>query len=93
MALFDIPVCIGSASGAPTTFEPYALIGPPKSLVSFLIGGNIANDLSELVDVLAKGELAVDIGWEGQWTDVDKAIDMMLSREFCGKFVLQMKDR
>ncbi|MCK9202546.1 MAG: zinc-binding dehydrogenase [Gallionella sp.] len=85
-------VCIGSASGAPTTFEPYALIGPPKSLVSFLIGGSIADDLSELVGVLASGELAVDVAWEGPWTGIDEAVNTLLSREFGGKLVLRMRD-
>lgn len=85
-------ICIGAASGKPTTFEPYALIGPPKSLMSFVIGGDIAHDLSELVTTLAHRGLVVDIGWEGSWTEIDQAIDALLSRKIGGKFVLQVKN-
>jgi len=53
-------------------------------------GGNIAEDLSTLVDLLATGQLHPHIGLRTSWNDVDAAIDALLSRRVAGKVVLDL---
>lgn len=81
---------IGWTSGEPAVFEPYATVGPPRSLTSFLIGGDVGSDLADLVELLDRGALAVEIGWQGPWTDYTVAADSMLSRTLAGKAVLDV---
>jgi hypothetical protein len=48
----------------PAVFPPYSTIGPPKSLTSFLIGGQVGADLATLVLLLADGGLRRDrLAW------------------------------
>ncbi|HEY7069795.1 MAG TPA: zinc-binding dehydrogenase [Acidimicrobiales bacterium] len=81
---------IGWSSSEPATFRPYATVGPPKSLTSFLIGAPVADDLATLVTLLDAGHLTVDIGWQGSWNDFDQAADAMLGRTLRGKAVLEL---
>jgi NADPH2:quinone reductase len=81
---------IGWSSSEPATFRPYATVGPPKSLTSFLISAPVGDDLATLVTLLAAGHLTVDIGWQGSWNDIDQAADAMLGRTLCGKAVLEI---
>jgi len=81
---------IGWSSSEPATFRPYATVGPPKSLTSFLIGAPVGDDLATLVTLLEAGHLTVDIGWQGSWTDLDQAADAMLGRTLRGKAVLEI---
>jgi NADPH2:quinone reductase len=81
---------IGWSSGEPATFRPYATVGPPKSLTSFLIGGPLGDDLATLVALLEAGRLTVDIGWQGSWNDLDQAAEAMLGRTLRGKAVLEI---
>jgi hypothetical protein len=67
---------IGWSSSEPATFRPYATVGPPKSLTSFLIGAPVGDDLGTLVTLLSSAHLTVDIGWQGL---VDR------SRPGCGR--------
>jgi NADPH:quinone reductase len=81
---------IGWSSSEPATFRPYATIGPPKSLTSFLISAPVGDDLATLVSLLEAGHLTVDIGWQGSWHDIDHAADSMLGRTLRGKAVLEI---
>ena len=81
---------IGWASGEPAVFRPYATIGPPKSLTSFLIGGDVGADLATLVSMVEAHRLAVDIGWRGPWTDIHGAADAMLRRSLRSKAILDV---
>jgi NADPH:quinone reductase-like Zn-dependent oxidoreductase len=64
--------CVGGSSGQSATFPPYSTVGPAKGLVSFQAGVGFGADLAYLVDLLARGELTVDLGWQGSWQDVDR---------------------
>jgi len=81
---------IGWSSGEPASFRPYATVGPPKSLTSFLIGAPVGDDLATLVTMLEAGRLTVDVGWQGSWTDLDQAADAMLGRTLRGKAVFEI---
>jgi NADPH:quinone reductase-like Zn-dependent oxidoreductase len=81
---------IGWSSSEPATFRPYATVGPPKTLTSFLIGAPVGDDLATLVTLLASGHLTVEIGWQGSWTDLDQAADAMLGRTLRGKAVFEI---
>jgi NADPH2:quinone reductase len=81
---------IGWASGEPAVFRPYATIGPPKSLTSFLIDGDVGADLTTLVSKVGAHRLAVDISWRGSWTDIHGAADAMLQRSLRGKAILDV---
>jgi NADPH:quinone reductase-like Zn-dependent oxidoreductase len=81
---------IGWSSSEPATFRPYATVGPPKTLTSFLIGAPVGDDLATLVTLLSTGHLTVDIGWRGSWTDLDEAADTMLGRRLRGKAVFEI---
>jgi NADPH:quinone reductase-like Zn-dependent oxidoreductase len=82
---------IGWTSGEPAVFEPYSTVGPPRSINSFLIGGDVGADLATLVQLLDEGALDVEIGWRGPWTDFAAAADAMLSRRLNGKAVLDVR--
>jgi NADPH:quinone reductase-like Zn-dependent oxidoreductase len=81
---------IGWTSGEPAVFEPYSTVGPPRTLSSFLIGGDISADLNSLVDLLDRGVLDVEIGWRGPWTEFSVAAEGMQSRTLTGKAVLDV---
>jgi NADPH2:quinone reductase len=81
---------IGWTSGEPAVFPPYATVGLPKSLSSFLIEGEAGADLTTLVRLVAEGSLGVQIGWRGPWERVDEAVDALRSRRVDGKAVLDV---
>ena len=81
---------IGWSSDEPAVFPPYATIGPPKSLTSFLIGGNIGEDLASLVELLDTGQLAVNSGWRGSWSHIGEVAEAMLNRALRGKATLDI---
>lgn len=82
---------VGWTSGQPATFEPYSTIGAPKSLTSFLIGGDVASDLAELVALLADRTLEVFIGWRGPWDHYQQAATDLAERRVQGKAILDVK--
>jgi NADPH:quinone reductase len=81
---------IGWSSSEPATFRPYATVGPPKSLTSFLISAPVGDDLATLVTLLDAGQLTVDIGWQGSWNNIHQAANAMLGRTLRGKAVLEI---
>ena len=84
--------CIGWSSGEPAVFPPYATIGPPKTLTSFLIDTSTAGkDLAELVGHLATGTLTVDVGWQGPLTDYAAAAEALRNRQVAGKAILAVR--
>jgi NADPH:quinone reductase len=83
---------IGWTSGQPAVFPPYSTIGPPKSLASFLIGiGEVGADLATLLQLLAAGDLTVEIGWRGPWEQAVRAAEALLGRRVSGKAVLDLQ--
>jgi NADPH:quinone reductase-like Zn-dependent oxidoreductase len=82
---------IGWTSGEPAVFPPYATIGPPKSLSSFLVGGRVAADLATLVRLVEDGSLRVEIGWRGPWERAAEAAAALVGRRVNGKAVLDLR--
>jgi NADPH:quinone reductase len=82
---------IGWASGEPAVFPPYSTIGPPKSLTSFLNQGEAGAELATLVQLVAAGRLAVQVGWRGPWQQVAEVAEALLGRRVSGKAVLDVR--
>jgi NADPH:quinone reductase-like Zn-dependent oxidoreductase len=73
-------------------FPPYATVGPPKSLTSFLIDSTSAGaDLAELVDHVATGRVRVDVGWQGDLSEFAQAAEALRNRQVTGKAVLSAR--
>jgi NADPH:quinone reductase-like Zn-dependent oxidoreductase len=81
---------IGATSGEPTVFEPYATVGELRSLQSFMMGAELADDLATLVGLLAQGRLDPQIGRRGDWKDVASAAEALFARRVAGKVVLDV---
>jgi len=82
---------IGWTSGEPAVFPAYSTVGPPKSLTSFLIGGEPGADLATLVQLVAEGLLNIKIGWRGPWEQVAQAAEALVGRRVSGKAVLDVR--
>jgi NADPH:quinone reductase-like Zn-dependent oxidoreductase len=82
---------IGWTSGEPAVFPPYSTVGPPKSLTSFLIVGEAGTELATLVQLVAQGRLAVQIGWRGPWEQVAEAAQALRRRRVNGRTVLDVR--
>jgi NADPH2:quinone reductase len=82
---------IGWTSGEPAVFPAYSTVGPPKSLTSFLIGGEAGADLATLVRLVADGSLSVEIGWRGPWNRIAQAAEALVGRRVSGKAVLDLQ--
>jgi NADPH2:quinone reductase len=82
---------IGWSSDEPAVFPPYSTIGPPKSLSSFLIEGDAGGPLATLLDLLAAGDLSVEIGWRGPLERAAEAAGALLARRVRGKAVFDVR--
>ena len=82
---------IGWSSDEPAVFPPYSTIGPPKSLSSFLIEGDAGSALATLLDLLAAGDLSVEIGWRGPLERAAEAAGALLARRVRGKAVFDVR--
>jgi NADPH:quinone reductase len=83
--------CLGWTSGEPAVFPPYSTIGPPKSLSSFLNQGAAGGELATLVQLVAAGRLAVEVGWRGPWQQVAEAAQALFGRRVNGKAILDIR--
>lgn len=81
---------VGWASGEPAVFPPYATVGPPKTLVSYVNEFASAGDLAELVRLVADGALVPEIGWRGSWERFAEAADELIGRRVPGKAVFDL---
>jgi NADPH:quinone reductase len=82
---------IGWSSDEPAVFPPYSTIGPPKSLSSFLIEGDAGTALATLLDLLAAGDLSVEVGWRGPLERAAEAAGALLARRVRGKAVFDVR--
>jgi NADPH:quinone reductase-like Zn-dependent oxidoreductase len=82
--------CVGASSGQPATFAPYAMVGPAKSLSSFLITAPVGPDLESLVRLVEAGTLQVPISWRGPLTRIEEAATALSDRRVAGKAVLDV---
>ncbi len=92
-----ILVSIGSASGSPATFPPFATVLPHKSLVAMgsgwtpmSAGETMASDLAYLARLVAAGALDPHITWRGSWKQLPDAIALLQNRKVSGKAVLRV---
>jgi NADPH2:quinone reductase len=97
VAADGILVSIGSASGSPATFPPFATALPHKTLVAMgsgwtpaISGETIASDLAYLARLVAAGALDPHITWRGSWKQLPDAVAMLQNRKVSGKAVLQV---
>jgi NADPH2:quinone reductase len=81
---------IGWTSGEPAVFPPYATVGPPKTLTSYVNEFGAADDLAELVRLAGEGVLVPEIGWQGSWERFAEAIAALRGRRVQGKAVLDL---
>lgn len=81
-------VSIGATSGQDSVFPPYSLVGPPRSIVSFVMGGSLGPDLEYLVGLLDARRLRPLIGWRGSWERAAEASEALIGRRVRGKAVL-----
>jgi NADPH:quinone reductase len=79
---------VGWTSGEPAVLSPYATIGPPKVLRSFLNLPPFGADLATLVGHLAAGDLTVPIGLTAPLEDFAAAAAELRARRVVGKVVL-----
>jgi NADPH:quinone reductase len=82
--------CVGASSGEPATFPPYAMVGPAKSLTSFLITAPVGPDLESLVRLVQAGTLQVPISWRGPLSRIEEAATALRERRVAGKAVLDV---
>jgi NADPH:quinone reductase-like Zn-dependent oxidoreductase len=87
-------VSIGNASLEPSTidFEQERSRGGDRRIALFTVGGaGYGPDLSYLVELVSLGELDPQIGWRGNWQQVEDAADALLERGARGKVVLDLR--
>ncbi|MFI6521823.1 zinc-binding dehydrogenase [Spirillospora sp. NPDC050679] len=82
---------VGWTSAEPAVFPPYATVGPPKTLTSYVNDFGAADDLAELVRLTAEGALAPEIGWRGPWERFAEAADALRGRRVAGKAVFDLR--
>ncbi|GAA3257874.1 zinc-binding dehydrogenase [Nonomuraea helvata] len=82
---------VGWTSGEPAVFPPYATVGPPKTLTSYVNEFAAADDLAELVRLVAEGTLVPEISWRGSWERFAEAADALRGRRVAGKAVFDVK--
>jgi NADPH:quinone reductase len=83
---------IGWVSGDPAVLAPYATVGPPKQLSSFLNLGPAGDDLAILLRLLAAGRLRNRIEWRGPWSALAEPVAALRARRLKGKAVLAIPD-
>ena len=81
---------IGWTSGEPAVLNPYATVGPVKSLSAYLTLAPFADDLATLAALVADGALGVEIGWSGSWERIGEAATELRERRVRGKAVLEV---
>ena len=82
---------VGWTSGEPAVFSPYATVGPSKMLTSYVNEFAAAEDLAELVRLVAEGTLVPEISWRGSWERFAEAADALRGRRVAGKAVFDVK--
>jgi len=86
-------VSVGHAAATPEVFEIGDMQGKSRAIRSFYLFADttgIAEDLAQLVALMAEGSLDPQIAWRGPWTKYDEAVQLLLDRRLHGKAVLEL---
>ena len=81
---------IGWTSGEDATFPPYSTIGMRRSIEAFTKGPQSGPDMAYLLGLMQSGDLRVDMGWRGPWTEIADAAAALFGRRVSGKAVLDI---
>lgn len=83
---------VGRSSGVEATidYEAERVRGGGRWISPFVLQGPFGPDLSTLLDLVASQRLAVPIGWDGSWLDVEQAVEALSTRQVNGKAVLRI---
>jgi NADPH:quinone reductase len=89
-----IALSIGAASLQPTTidFERARLRGGGRieAFNVFSNGGAFGKDLVQILQWIAQDRLDPQIGWQGDWTQINEAVEAFINRKVRGKAVLNV---
>jgi NADPH:quinone reductase len=89
-----IALSIGAASLQPTTidFEHARLRGGGRieAFNVFSSGGAFGRDLVQILQWIAQDKLDPQIGWQGDWTQINEAVEAFINRKVRGKAVLRV---
>ena len=84
---------VGHAAATPEVFEAGDMRGKSRTIRGFYLFADtsgIAEDLAQLVTLMAEGSLDPQIAWRGPWTEYDEAVELLLDRRLHGKAVLEI---
>ncbi|HEX6343773.1 zinc-binding dehydrogenase [Umezawaea sp.] len=84
---------VGTSSGLDTTFPAGSLFGfgAPRTINTFGdTTSPVAEELTDLLGLLAGGRLSAGVGTRGDWEDVGAAVRALFGREVRGKVVLDL---
>lgn len=84
---------VGHAAQTPEAFALGDMQGKSRTIRGFYLFADmtgIAEDLAQLVALMADGTLDPQITWRGSWTDGDEAIQLLLGRRLHGKAILEI---
>jgi NADPH:quinone reductase-like Zn-dependent oxidoreductase len=83
---------IGQAALEPTLvdFEAERRRAGGRRLEPFVIGADLGPDLAVLLDLVARGVLDPQVGWQGSWDRITEAVALLRDRKLAGKAVLEV---
>jgi NADPH2:quinone reductase len=90
-------VAFGNSSREPSSFDfaTFARGGHADARIetyfSYPQESHAGADLAVLLDLVATGRLAADVGFEAPWSDVGAALDALRDRQVAGKAVLRVE--
>jgi NADPH:quinone reductase-like Zn-dependent oxidoreductase len=95
VAFDGVIVLVGNSSGedAPLNFGTLVAGHGSARIENFLSGVHAPRagaDIAVLVELLAAGRLASDVGFEADWADLPAALDALRDRQVAGKAVLTL---
>lgn len=82
---------IGGTSGEPAVFPPYGTVGLYRKIEAFdNTLGDMGRHLAYLLRWLAEGKLDPQIGWRGDWSQVEEGVELLFGRKLQGKAVIEI---
>ncbi|MFI8875612.1 zinc-binding dehydrogenase [Streptomyces sp. NPDC055243] len=83
---------VGYSSGQETTFPSGTLFGfgEPRSIATYGDTTPTGGELTDLLGLMAAGQLSAPVGLRGDWQDVGDAVQALFARKVHGKVVLDV---